>query len=94
MYVYIYRACFIPSGAPPASSRSGPIYQHVIYIDLMSGILPFSIRLLQSYSHDDMFTPERRLHTRTARAQPPGAHRRRHTRPRHHEHIEHSPTAR
>ena len=33
-------------------------------------------------------------HTRTARAQPPAAHRRRHSRPHHRRHGEHSPTAR
>ena len=39
-------------------------------------------------------TRETLLHTRTARAQPPAAHRRRHSRPRHRRHGEHSPTAR
>jgi len=33
-------------------------------------------------------------HTRSARAQPPAAHRRRHSRPHHRRHGEHSPTAR
>jgi len=33
-------------------------------------------------------------HTRTARAQPPAAHRRRHSRPHHRRHGEHSPTTR
>ena len=33
-------------------------------------------------------------HTRTARAQPPAAHRHRHSRPHHRRHGEHSPTAR
>ena len=33
-------------------------------------------------------------HIRTARAQPPAAHRRRHSRPHHSEHGEHNPTVR
>ena len=41
-----------------------------------------------------VYPRERPPHTRTARAQPPAAHRRRHSRPHHHRHWEHSFTAR
>jgi len=42
---------------------------------------------------DDCLPRETPPHTRTARAQPPAAHRRRHSRPHHRRHGEHSPTA-
>jgi len=41
-----------------------------------------------------VYPREKPPHTRTARAQPPAAHRRRHSRPHHPRHGEHIPTAR
>ena len=81
--VYIYIYIYINRVNP---SPFGPILDLTAYSPFC-WVTPRVLMMI-------VYARETPPHTRTARAQPPAAHRRRHSRPHHCRHGEHSPTAR